>query len=119
MVKVGTTQFARGRHTPEGYSHFDGTWPELEAMVEERLHMAVPGNRKGVLIVQMPPARFYSSVVPTSKSTPLVSEMAQRREDEGWFIQTKTLSPKCEARYVEGLSASTPPPPDRPRPWTR
>ena len=81
MVVV-TNDFAR-RHTPESrFSHFEGTWEELENMVVEQWEVAKPGYRTGVLLVQVPPEKFYSSVVTLKDGDTLVGTYSPRRPGE-------------------------------------
>jgi len=81
MVVV-TNQFAR-RHTPESrFSHYEGTFEELENLVVENWEVAKPGYREGVILIQVPPERFFTSVVELQDGDRLVGTYSPRRPGE-------------------------------------
>jgi hypothetical protein len=99
---IGTTQFARGRHVPTGYSHFDGTWAELEALVAQHANQAKPGYRDGVLLVPVPADRFWSSLVEPQQGATLEGDVFRRRPDEEPFLRVRQVGgAKQRAGYVE------------------
>jgi Protein of unknown function (DUF3228) len=99
---IGTTQFARGRHVPTGYSHFDGSWAELEALVAKHVDQAKPGYREGVLLVPVPPHRFRSSFVEPQAGAVLEGDVFSRRPDEEPFLRVRQVGgQKQPAGYVE------------------
>lgn len=104
--KVACGEFVK-RQTPEsGYSHFNGSWDELEYMVNYWFieHPYKPftkkGYREGVIIQQLPPDRFYSAVVELDENTKLTANFAPRREGEDPFIRVSAKALKQKAKYA-------------------
>ena len=91
------------RQTPESrFSHFDGTWEELEEMVERQLSRATQGYRKGVMLVGVPARGFFSSVVTLTPETALRAKFEARREGEKPYIVIEAVDgEKSEAHFVE------------------
>lgn len=92
------------RQTPEsGYSHFDGTWEELERITHDAM-CDVKNNRvgykPGVLLVDVPASRFYSAIVKLNEETKLTSNYAPRRKGEAAFIRTSAKAEKQPASYA-------------------
>lgn len=110
--KVACGEFVK-RQTPEsGYSHFDGTWEQLERIVE--YHMALPafvtlGYRDGVILVSlneednMPgdAAHFYSAIVKLDENTKLTANYAPRRLGEDPFLRVSAKAKKQLANYAQ------------------
>ncbi len=91
MTLIGVTDFAR-RQTPESkYNHFEGSWEELTQLVTAHWEARrISTHNSGVALVPMPPeqlARFYTSIVTISESTPLRAEFAPRVPGEAPFVQ--------------------------------
>jgi hypothetical protein len=106
MVRIGITDFAR-RQTPSSkYNHFDGTWEELTALVTDwwNTRRASPHN-SSVMRVPVPAeqlARFHTSIVAVTESTPLRAEFAPRVSGEAPFIQISAPGfPKAPAKHAE------------------
>jgi hypothetical protein len=101
MVACG--EFVK-RQTPEsGYSHFNGTWQELENMVSNRMcftEFVKQGYRDGVLLVDMVPYHFSSAVVDLDAQSKLTANYAPRREGEDSFIRVSAKAEKQIARYA-------------------
>lgn len=109
--RVAAGEFVR-RQTPEsGYSHFEGTWEQLEALVEARLHAKelfgaddriTPGYRDGVILVDMAPSAhwFRSAVVELSEDSRLTANYAPRRKDEDPFIRVSAKAKKQVAKHA-------------------
>jgi hypothetical protein len=71
------------RQTPESrFSHFNGTWQELEALVEENWEHASPGYRDGVILIRVPSAKFASCMVELKDGDRLVGEYKPRAKGE-------------------------------------
>lgn len=93
------------RQTPEsGFSHFDGTWEELEDLVfyiwsiyPDKVRK---GYRKGVVLIDLPADKFYSGIVSLTEDTKLVSDYAPRREGEAPFIRTAAIGKKQKAKHA-------------------
>ena len=102
--KVAAGEFVK-RQTPEsGYSHFEGTWADLEDMVE--FHMTynpgaiTPGYRDGVVLLELPPSYFQSAIVDLTEDTQLNANYAPRRLGEDPFIRVSAKSKKQEAKHA-------------------
>lgn len=101
-MKIGITDFARGRNVPEsGFSHYDGRWGELVELVEKHFDNHEKGDNDGVVLVNVPAEGFYCGVVVVDEDTPLVTKFEARREDEDPFLQTLALVPKPPAKVVQ------------------
>lgn len=110
--KVKAGEFVK-RQTPDsGYSHFIGTWSELEDLVEARLIAAkvfgnidsrvTPGYRDGVVLVDMFPhyKYFRSAVVELTEDSRLTANYAPRRKGEDPFIRVSAKAKKQVAKYA-------------------
>lgn len=112
MKRVACGSFVK-RQTPEsGYSHFDGSWEQLEDLAATRLGPRLPGTdyvhqgyRPGVLLVDMPAGWFYTAVVELDPLHPekakLTANYAPRREGEAPFIRISAKAKKQRARYAQ------------------
>lgn len=104
MRSVVCSEFVK-RQTPEsGFSHFDGTWEELERLVlstflsnQESVRL---GYKKGVVLIDLPAHKFFSGIVKLNEDTKLVSEYAPRREGEDPHIRTAAIGEKQQAKYA-------------------
>jgi len=96
------------RQTPDSkYSHFDGSWEELEELVELFFEQGKrPGYRDGVVLVDLPPAKFKSSVVSLSEGfaagaiSRLETVYEPRQEGEDPVIQVMAYGKKQRAVSV-------------------
>jgi hypothetical protein len=85
--KVGTNGFAR-RQTPESrFSHYEGPWDALEALVEANIGRAATGAKDGILLVPVPPDGFFSGVVEVGPGTPLSARFEARRQGEQAYLE--------------------------------
>jgi len=105
-MKIKMSQFAKDRHVPEKeFSHFDGTWEQIETLAEKCFDSARPGYRDGVLEVPIPALGFFSSVVlkdpnvDGTQSTEVVLEARRKGERPVW--KTVTYGTKVPAQYVD------------------
>lgn len=101
--KVACGQFVKRQTKDSGYSHFDGSWEELEQLVESELlknNRVAPGYRDGVLLVGLPNQNFYSAVVSIDTKTKLQVSYAPRREKEAPFIRVCAKAKKQPAFFV-------------------
>ncbi len=109
MKPITSNAFVQRQTSESRFSHFDGTWAELEALAETHLGDATPGYRDGVVLVAVPPARFYSGVVEVTPDTVLEARFAARRPDEAPFVEVVALrvlgdpsgNTKLAAKHVE------------------
>lgn len=104
--KIACGEFVK-RQTPEsGFSHFNGSWEELEFMVSywflERPHLPYTkqGYRDGVIIQELPPDRFCSAVVDLDEDTKLNATFAPRREGEDPFLRVSAKAIKQKAKHA-------------------
>jgi hypothetical protein len=94
-------KFAKSRHIPSSnYSHFDGTWEELEQLVANNFCHAKPGYRDGVMEVPVPAARFFSPSMPVREGMEIRGEAKARRPDEEVVSTKHTIGPKFPAVSV-------------------
>lgn len=102
--KVAAGEFVK-RQTPEsGFSHFIGSWEELEKLVTHMLEYPpyiTPGYREGVLLVEVTPAHWFrSAIVKLNGESKLTANFAPRRLGEDPFIRVSAKSKKQAARYA-------------------
>jgi hypothetical protein len=102
--KVACGEFVKRQTKESGYSHFDGTWEDLEEMSEILLRFGQfrPGYRDGVILIDITinASRFYSAVVELNESSELTANYAPRREGEDPFIRVSAAAKKQRARYA-------------------
>jgi len=105
LVKCG--DFVK-RQTPDsGFSHFEGSWEELErrtAYCMSDPKNITPGYRDGVILVDvslsLPAKQFYSAVVKLNEKTKLTTNYAPRRVDEDPFIRVSAKAKKQLTAYA-------------------
>lgn len=102
-MRIGVNQFVRRQTAESKYSHFEGSWDELVELVETNFYYCrKPGYRDGVILVLVPPGRFFSGVVEVTPDTQLRATFAARHEEERPFIQVEAVgAEKLPARAVE------------------
>jgi hypothetical protein len=94
------------RQTPEsGYSHFEGTWEELEELAEKEFGSYLgtnlkPGYRDGVVLMDLPADRFRSAIVELDKESKLTANYAPRRLGEDAFIRISAKAKKQSAKHA-------------------
>ena len=81
-MNIVTNNFVQRQTMESRFSHFSGNWTELEKLAEEHLETAKPGYRSGVILVCVPPDRFFSSMVELKDGDLLVGEFTPRRKGE-------------------------------------
>jgi hypothetical protein len=108
--KVAAGEFVR-RQTPEsGFSHFEGTWEELEDWVSSVMKAGVyglnfpyeisPGYRDGVVLLTLEPFRFRSAIVDLNEDSKLTASFAPRRPGEDPFIRVSAKAKKQVAKHA-------------------
>jgi hypothetical protein len=108
--KVVCGEFVK-RQTPEsGYSHFEGSWEELEDIASSVLmaggygleppYCITPGYKDGVILVQMAPEKFRSAIVDLKEDSTLRANYAPRRLGEDPFIRVSAKAKKQPAKYA-------------------
>jgi len=90
MKRIAMSEFAKRQTAESKYSHFAGTWEELETLVEENFDNQTPGYRDGVILVSVPSDLFYSSLVnlkdKTNSPLSLSAVFEPRREGEEPYL---------------------------------
>jgi len=104
-VKLGWSDFARGRHVPGGkHTWFEGTANELLDLVREGWSRRRPGaGREGldqVVVVPVKPAGFISSTVKVDPRTTLHAVFDRRQAHEDGFIRVTAEGLREEVRFV-------------------
>lgn len=101
-ARVKSGVFVRRQSPRSKFSHFDGTWEELENLVEENFDKAKPGYREGVMLVPLAPAGFWASTVQVTPSTTLKATFGSRRENELSFVSVTAVNgEKMPAKAVD------------------
>ncbi|MEJ0021505.1 MAG: DUF3228 family protein [Candidatus Doudnabacteria bacterium] len=91
MKLIGIGEFVK-RQTPESrFSHFEGGWETLIAMVEERFKSASNGYREGEKDVPVSSKGFFTSVVEVTDETPLKATFEARRDGESKLLVVTAL----------------------------
>lgn len=101
--KVACGEFVK-RQTPDsGYSHFEGSWEELELLVSETIKdqsRVRAGYKDGVVLVDIISYGFYSAIVDLNDQSKLTANYAPRREGEAPFIRVSAAAKKQPAKYA-------------------
>jgi hypothetical protein len=103
MKKVACGEFVKRQTKESGYSHFEGTWEQLEELVTKqmeadptRIH---PGYKDGVVLVDLVSYGFRSAIVQLNDSK-MIASYAPRRLGEAPFIRVSAKSKKQKAKYA-------------------
>ena len=102
MPTIKTNPFAREQHTinaPRG--HYNGTWPELEALVVTNFEKARQGYREGIMLVPVPAEGFMSASAPCMVGKQYVTTYVPRRPEEDPFLMTTASQNKVPAVAVD------------------
>lgn len=102
--KVACGNFVKRQTKESGSSYFDGTWEELESMLEDiisnDLDCIHPGYRDGVVLVDLPADFFYSAIVELNDKSKLTANYSARREGEEAYIKIGAKAQKQPAKYA-------------------
>lgn len=104
--KVACSEFVKRQTAESGYSHFDGTWEELEFIVYKAMenNNIRPGYKDGVILVDMnfagDPKRFKSAIINIKDNTKLKSNWAPRNQSEAPYIRIAAHGKKQPAFAV-------------------
>ncbi|MBD3248020.1 DUF3228 family protein [Candidatus Falkowbacteria bacterium] len=99
---IAMNSFALRQNAESKYSHFAGTNDELIELVSDCFSQAKPGYRDGVLVVPVPPEKFFSGVVEVGEKTQLKAEFRSRRRGEEPYLQVSALGrDKLPAKAAE------------------
>lgn len=104
---VACGDFVKRQTKESGFSHFEGTWEELEGIVHTSMtksQLVRPGYKDGVILVDMGNGydhrKFYSSIITLDKNTKLQASYSPRRVGEAPYIRIGTKAKKQLAKYV-------------------
>jgi Protein of unknown function (DUF3228) len=103
LKKVACGEFVKRQTKDSGYSHFDGTWEELEALVEKAMSDTTNirnGYKDGVILVDLDAKRFRSAIVNLTGETKLSANYAARRPGEGSYIRLAAKGKKQPAIFA-------------------
>lgn len=105
MATVKCSKFVKRQTKNSGYSHFEGSWEELEDLTERYLNKYAglfvrPGYRDGVVLIDLPGWRFESALVKLNENTILSSKYAPRYEGEDPYIKISAKTEKQTAAYA-------------------
>lgn len=99
---VAVNNFVLRQTAESRFSHFDGEWHDLAALVRDHLRHGKPGYKDGVLLVPVPEDGFFSGVVEVTPETKLEAAFTARREGEEPFVQVVAVGgEKLPAKVVE------------------
>lgn len=104
---VACGEFVKRQTSESGFSHYEGTWEELEGMVHTSMckpQCVRPGYKDGVILVDLTAGyehrKFYSSIVKLDEKTVLNASYAPRRLGEAPFVRVGAKAGKQVAKYV-------------------
>ena len=79
---VKCSEFVKRQTADSEFSHFDGSWEELEQLVKDWWLSNKSGYRDDVLLVSVPPEGFHTNIVQLKPGDKLAGEYKSRREGE-------------------------------------
>tara|TARA_R100000655_G_scaffold104976_2_gene152733 strand:+ start:44 stop:598 length:555 start_codon:yes stop_codon:yes gene_type:complete len=101
---VAANRFVKRQVKSSRFSHFDGSWTELEQLVVENWEKSKPGYRAGVILISVPAENFYSSMVNLTVGDKLVGEFIPRRKGESprktLGVSSRSKIPACSVEIV-------------------
>jgi hypothetical protein len=109
MKKIACSEFVKRQTKDSGFSHYSGTWEDLEKVVYQCMsngRFMRPGYKDGVLLVDLTftgfehLGQFYSSIVDITEDTKLRVSYAPRLKGEAPFIRVSAKSDKQETKFV-------------------
>jgi hypothetical protein len=102
MTTIKTSPYATRQTEKSSFSHFAGTWEELEALTLANFDKARQGYKPGVLLVTVPADGFFSAVVNVTPEMTLETKLAARFPGEEPYMQTVAKGiAKSPAKVVE------------------
>jgi hypothetical protein len=104
-MKVACSEFVKRQTKESGYSHFEGTWEELEVLARSLFNTGFekPGYKDGVVLLKVPDNHtglFRSSTVTINEDTKLSVKYAPRMKGEDPFIRVAARASKQPAVQV-------------------
>lgn len=100
---IACGEFVKRQTSESGYSHFEGTWEELENVTRDamcQVRNIKQGYRDGVLLINVPSFMFRSAVVRLDEKSKLTANYAPRRPGEDPFIRVSAKAKKQLANYA-------------------
>lgn len=82
MPTFAISDFVRRQTKKSRFSHFEGSYIELLALVEDNFNKAKPGYRDGVCLVPVPSENFFTGVVQLKEGDKLKGVFAPRYPGE-------------------------------------
>src|SRR5277367_26595 len=104
--KVACGEFVKRQTKESGYSHFEGSWKELEKIVEYWFitnpypPFTKPGYKDGVVLQEVPSDFFRSAIVDLNEKSKLTANFAPRRIGEDPFIRVSAKAKKQVAKHA-------------------
>jgi hypothetical protein len=106
--KVACGDFVKRQTKESGYSHYDGTWEDLENFCSVLLgesfnkYLIKPGYKDGVILLDLDIVayKFYSAIVDLDEETKLSANYAPRRKGEAPFIRIAAKAKKQVAKHA-------------------
>ena len=100
---VAVNSFVRRQTRESPYSYYAGDLDTLACDVSLRLANGEgrQGYREGVMLVSVPPARFFTSIVAITDDTLIGASFEARREGEEKHIVVRAHGEKMPAKHVE------------------
>jgi len=100
MTTIGTSDFVK-RQTPEStFTHFDGTWSELEKLVDAYFYNHISGYKPGVVLIDVPAENFYMHG-PLKIGSKLEAKFEPRAAGEDPVLQIINHDPKIVCNFVD------------------
>jgi len=106
METVKCSEFVKRQTKDSGYSHFEGSWKELEEITEKYLNgyaglFVRPGYRDGVVLIDLPGWMFKCAIVKIEEGMKLHANYSPRRDGEAPFIRVCAKTEKQKAVYAQ------------------
>jgi hypothetical protein len=99
---IGINTFVKRQTADSKFSHFNGTWEALIALVVACFSNQKPGYRDGVILVTVPADGFFAGVCKATDKLTYKTTFEARRQGEASFLQTVAIgAEKLPAKVVE------------------
>ena len=82
MDSIAINNFVKRQIKNSRFSYYDGTWEELIKLIEDNFNNQIQGYRDGVILIPVPPNKFYTSICKIDENSILESKFKPRREGE-------------------------------------
>lgn len=99
---IGVSDFVKRQTKESRFSYFNGSWEELIWLVFNNKDNMKEGYRDGVILVSVPPERFYTSMCKIDENSEFEYIYESRREGEESFARRRLKNGKKEpAKFVD------------------